>query len=171
MRNRNFVRRNFQIRAREIRVIGADGALIGVMAPREAVKIANEAGLDLVEISPNAKPPVCKITDYGKYKYELQKKAKEAKKRQVIVLVKEIKLRAKTEDHDLEFKLRHIERFLAEGNKAKITVKFRGRELAHKNLGREMLDKIAKKLEEVGSIEQFPKMEGRNMTMLIAPKT
>jgi translation initiation factor IF-3 len=123
-----------------------------------------------VEVAPDANPPVCRIMDYGKYRYEQSKKAKDAKKKQNIIQVKEIKMRPKTDEHDLEFKTRHIERFLKEGNKAKITMIFRGRELMHTNLGKKLLDKLAEDLKEAAIVEQMPRLEGKNMVMVLAPK-
>jgi translation initiation factor IF-3 len=130
---------------------------------------AQEFGFDLVEVSPMAKPPVCKIMDYGKFKYEEKKKASEAKKRQVVVHVKEIKLRPKTEEHDYDFKIRNVKRFLEEGNKAKVTIMFRGREITHKELGQAILDDVTKDTKDIGVIEQAPRMEGRAMFMILAP--
>jgi translation initiation factor IF-3 len=132
--------------------------------------MAAEKELDLVEVSPTAVPPVCRIMDFGKFKYQQSKKLQEAKKKQVQVQLKEVKLRPKTDDHDLDFKVKHVKRFLEEGNKAKITMVFRGREITHTNLGLEILDKIAEELQEVAVIEVRPKMEGRSMYMIVAPK-
>lgn len=150
-------------------MIDKDGAQLGVMITRDGVKLAEEAGLDLVEISPNAVPPVCRIMDYGKYKYQLSKKAHEAKKKQAVIHLKEVKLRSKTDEHDFQFKMRHVERFLADGDKAKITIVFRGRELAHIDLGREMLKKVVDAIKDKGVIEQQPRMEGKSLIMIIAP--
>ncbi len=132
--------------------------------------MAREQDLDLVEVAPNASPPVCRIMDYGKYKYEQSKRAKEAKKHQHAIVVKEMKFRPKTEEHDYQFKLKHIRKFLAEGNKAKITVRFRGREMAHTELGRKVLDKLVQDTQDVATVEQQPKFEGRNMVLVLAPK-
>jgi len=164
------LRINYRIRAREIRVIGADGAQLGIMEPAQAIAKAQEAGLDLVEISPTARPPVCKIMDYGKYKYAMKKKAAETRKHQHASEVKEIKFRVKIEEHDFDTKVGHIRRFLGEGNKVKLTMMFRGREITHADIARAVLDKVATVLADTGTVEQFPKLEGRNMTMLIAPK-
>jgi translation initiation factor IF-3 len=158
------------IRAPEIRVIGSDGNQLGIMSVREALAAAEAEGLDLVEISPQAKPPVCRIMDYGKFKYQQSKKAHEAKKKQTIVQVKEVKMGPKTEEHDFQFKFKHVLRFLEDGNKAKVSILFRGREMAHTELGRVLLDRMAEMVKDVGVIEQAPKLEGRNMTMIIAPK-
>lgn len=150
-------------------MIDQDGKQLGVMATRDGVKMAEEAGFDLVEISPNAAPPVCRIMDYGKYKYQQSKKAHEAKKRQAVIHLKEVKLRSGTDEHDFQFKMRHVERFLADGDKAKITIVFRGREMAHVDLGREMLKRVAETIKDKGIIEQQPRMEGKSLTMVIAP--
>lgn len=170
-RNRQLqVRVNHRIRVPEVRVIGADGTQLGIMSAQEAIRIAQEQGLDLVEVNPKADPPVCKIMDYGRYKYEEKKKASEARKRQTVVEVKEIKVRPKTDEHDLETKIRHIRRFLEEGNKAKITVRFRGREITHPEKGREVIDEILKALEGLIVVESHAMMEGKQMSVLIAPK-
>jgi len=150
-------------------LIGADGENVGVVTPERALVMAEEAGLDLVEISPNAAPPVCKIMDYGKYKYETQKRESEARKKQKIIEIKEIKFRPNTDTHDYEVKMRSVFKFLEEGDKVKITLRFRGREMAHQNLGRELLERVAEDTKEVGRVENFPKMEGRQMIMLIGP--
>ena len=153
-----------------MRVIGADGEQAGVMTVEEAKAQAYESDLDLVEISPEADPPVCRIMDYGKYLFELNKKKHAAKKKQKIIQVKEVKFRPGTEEQDYQVKLRNLTRFLNNGDKAKVTLRFRGREMAHMELGRQLLDRVEKDLEELGSVEQFPKMEGRQMVMVIAPK-
>jgi len=150
--------------------VGVDGEQIGVVSVEEGLAMAREQGFDLVEVAPKASPPVCRIMDYGKYKYEQSKRAKEAKKHQHIILVKEMKFRPKTEDHDYQFKLKHIKQFLAEGNKVKITVRFRGREMAHIELGQKMLERLVQDTEEVASVEQQPKLEGRNMILILGPK-
>jgi translation initiation factor IF-3 len=160
---------NNRIRAPEVRVIDPNGEQLGIFPIREALTTAREMGLDLVEVSPKSKPPVCRIMDYGKYKYEQKKRLQEAKKKQSVVHMKEVKLRPKIDEHDFQFKLRHIERFLSEGNKAKITVIFRGRELAHKELGREKLERVAEAVKELGAIDQGPKQEGRNLAMVLSP--
>ena len=158
------------IKVKEVRVISADGEQLGILDTREAIKQAEEAGLDLVEVAPTAKPPVCRIMDFGKYKYELAKKAHESKKHQSVILVKEIKLRPRTDDHDIEFKMNNIKRFLDEGHKVKVTVMFRGREMAHTTYGRALLDRILGGLQNEAAVEQNPRMEGRNMTMMIGAK-
>ena len=142
---------------------------MGVVSPEKALELSEEAGLDLVEISPNASPPVCKIMDYGKYKYEQQKRESEARKNQKIIEVKEIKFRPGTDIHDYEVKMRSVAKFLEKGDKVKITLRFRGREMAHQELGRELLERVAADIEGYGKIENIPKMEGRQMTMMIGP--
>lgn len=163
------MRCNRRIRVPEVRLIASDGRQLGVFITSEALRIAEQEGLDLVEISPSARPPVCKIMDYGKYKYELAKKRHEAKKHQVVIRTKEIKLRPATDEHDLQTKLKHIKRFLEEGNKVKVTLRFRGREMAHRDLGQERLKQIVQEVSEIGEVEQMPKLEGRMMSMIIAP--
>jgi translation initiation factor IF-3 len=158
------------IRVREVRVVGADGAQLGIMPTQEALQFAEEQGFDLVEVAPNERPPVCRIMDYGKYKYQRSKRQQLAKKKQKVILVKEIKLRPKTEEHDYQFKIQHVKRFLQEGHKAKVTVIFRGREMAHTELGRRVLDRIMVDLEDVATVEQMPKQEGRNMTLVLSPR-
>jgi translation initiation factor IF-3 len=153
-----------------VRLIGADGSQIGVVAIQAALRAAEDSGLDLVEISPNADPPVCKLLDYGKFKYEAQKKANEARKRQKTIDVKEIKMRPNIDDHDYEVKLRAMNKFIGEGDKVKFTIRFRGRELAHPEIGRKLLDRIREDSEEVAKIESMPKMEGRQMIMVVAPR-
>jgi translation initiation factor IF-3 len=150
-------------------LIGADGENAGVVSPERAMEMAEEAGLDLVEISPNANPPVCKIMDYGKFKYETQKKEAEARKKQKIIEIKEIKFRPNTDSNDYEVKMRSVFKFLEGGDKVKITLRFRGREMAHQELGRQLLERVAEDTKEAGKIENFPKMEGRQMVMLIGP--
>lgn len=162
---------NWQIRASEVRVIGHDGKQIGILPLKEAMKLAEEQGLDLVEVAPQATPPVCRIMNYGKYKYQQSKKIQEAKKHQTVIQVKEVKIRPRTEEHDLQFKLRHAKRFLSEGNKVKVSMLFRGREIAHPEMGRELLDRVIAELKDLMVIEQAPRLEGRNMVMLLAPKT
>ena len=144
--------------------------MAGVVSKEEAIERALEAGLDLVAISPNAEPPVCKILDYGKFKYEAQKKKNEAKKKQNVIVVKEIKIRPGIEDHDYHVKLRAMNKFIAEGDKVKVTLRFRGREMAHQELGGKILDRVREDMETVAKVEQFPKMEGRQMTMVFSPK-
>jgi len=153
-----------------VRVIGADGEQVGVVALSEAKQLAYNADLDLVEISPNADPPVCRVMDYGKYQFERNKKQQAAKKKQKQIQVKEIKFRPGTEEGDYQVKLRSLTRFLEEGNKTKITVRFRGREMAHREIGMELLKRIEKDLQELAVVEQFPKMEGRQMVMVMGPK-
>jgi len=153
-----------------VRVIGADGEQVGVMPTEKAQEMANEADMDLVEVSPDAKPPVCRIMDFGKYQFELNKKRHEAKKKQKVIHVKEVKFRPGTEEGDYQVKLRNLIRFLENGDKAKITVRFRGREMAHQELGQQLLKRIEADLEEYGSVEQFPKLEGRQMVMVLGPK-
>jgi translation initiation factor IF-3 len=160
---------NENIRAEKIRVVGADGEMKGVMSVREALALADEAGLDLVEISPNTDPPVCKILDYGKYKYEQQKKAAEARKKQKVVDLKEIKIRPGIEDHDYEVKMRAAKKFLEGGDKVKVTMRFRGREMAHLQIGRELLEKMQQELSPVSKVEYSPKLEGRQMIMILVP--
>ncbi len=153
-----------------MRLIDAEGGQLGIVSIEEARAAAEASGLDLVEVAPTARPPVVRIMDYGKYKYEQARKAREAKKKQHHVRVKEIKLRPKIEEHDFNFKLGHARRFLEEGNKVKLTMMFRGREMTHTELGAEVLERFAEMLGDVGQRESQPKLEGRNMSMLIAPK-
>jgi len=159
------------IRVREVRVVSEEGEQLGVMTTPDAMQLADEKGLDLVEVAPNERPPVCRFMDYGKYKYQRSKRQQQAKKKQKIILVKEIKLRPKTEEHDYQFKIQHVRRFLQDGHKAKVTIVFRGREMAHTELGRRILDRVMVDMEEVAIVEQMPKQEGRNMTMVIAPRS
>ncbi len=154
----------------EIRLIDQDGENAGVVSPAAAMAMAEEVGLDLVEISPGASPPVCKIMDFGRFKYEQQKKAAEAKKKQKIIEIKEVKFRPNIDTHDYDVKMRSVTKFLGEGDKVKVTLRFRGREMAHQERGRELLTKIAGDIEEVGKIESMPKMEGRQMIMVVAPQ-
>jgi translation initiation factor IF-3 len=144
--------------------------MVGVISKQEGIDLAYEAGLDLVEISPNADPPVCKVLDYGKFKYEAQKKANEARKKQKIFEVKEIKMRPGIDEHDYQVKMRSVKRFLGDGDKVKMTIRFRGREMAHQDLGMKVLDRVREDVTEEAKVEQFPKSEGRLMTMVIAPK-
>ena len=160
---------NNRITAPEVQVIGSDGDNIGILNTNEAISIAKEQGLDLIEISPNAKPPVCKIIDMGKFKYDAQKKANVAKKKQKIVLLKEIKMRPVTESHDYEFKVKNAKKFLGKGDKVKFTIRFKGRELQHSHLGRELMDKIKEDMNEVGKVELHPKFDGKQMIMVIQP--
>lgn len=151
-------------------MIGPDGNQLGIMPIEQALQTAYGLNLDLVEVAPDARPPVCRIMDYGKYRYEQSKKAREAKKKQTIIELKEIKLRPKTEEHDFQFKARHAERFLREGNKAKITMMFRGREVIRMERGKALLDRMVETLKDVAVVEQAAKVEGRNMTLILAPK-
>ncbi len=160
---------NERVRAPEIRLIGAEGENIGLITPDKAMLLAEQAGLDLVEISPNATPPVCKIMDFGKYKYETQKKESEARKKQKIIEIKEIKFRPNTDTHDYEVKMRSVVKFLQGGDKVKITLRFRGREMAHVDLGRKLLERVADDVTEHGKIEAIPRVEGRQMVMMINP--
>ncbi len=151
-------------------MVDDDGSQLGIISVSEALRICEEKGLDLVEIAPTAKPPVCRIMDYGKFLYQKSKKASIARKKQQVILVKEVKLRPNTEEHDLVFKVGHAERFLKDGNKAKISVMFRGREMMYSDRGRKMLSEFADKLSEICMVEQMPRMEGRNMIMILTPK-
>jgi translation initiation factor IF-3 len=160
---------NDRIRSDEIRLIGAEGENVGVVTPSRAMEMADEVGLDLVEISPNANPPVCKIMDFGKYKYETQKKEAEARKKQKTIEIKEVKFRPNTDTNDYDVKMRNVFKFLDNGDKVKVTLRFRGREMAHLNLGRELLERVAADVEGHGKVENMPKMEGRQMIMLIGP--
>jgi len=150
-------------------LIGAEGENVGVVTPSRGIALAEDVGLDLVEISPNANPPVCKIMDFGKYKYETQKRESEARKKQKTIEVKEVKFRPNTDVHDYDVKMRNVFRFLENGDKVKITLRFRGREMAHQELGRDLLHRVADDIEEVGKVENMPKMEGRQMIMMIGP--
>jgi translation initiation factor IF-3 len=160
---------NDRISNPEIRLIGAEGENVGLVSPLRGIELAEAAGLDLVEISPNANPPVCKIMDFGKFKYEQQKRESEARKKQKIIEVKEVKFRPGTDTNDYDVKMRNVYKFLANGDKVKITLRFRGREMAHLNLGRELLERVAEDVKEEGKVENMPKMEGRQMIMMIGP--
>lgn len=160
---------NDRIRANEIRLIGAEGENVGVVTPERGMFLAENAGLDLVEISPNANPPVCKIMDYGKFKYETQKKEAEARRNQKVIEIKEVKFRPNTDTHDYEVKMRNVYKFLENGDKVKVTLRFRGREMAHQDLGRRLLERVAGDITELGKVENMPKMEGRQMIMMIGP--
>ncbi|HET7599887.1 MAG TPA: translation initiation factor IF-3 [Gemmatimonadales bacterium] len=164
------IRVNRQIRISPLRVIGPGGEQLGVMPVEEALAAAQERGLDLVEVAPMARPPVVKIMDYGKYKFEEAKAARAAKKKQHVIQLKEVKYRPGIDDHDFEFKTRHAREFLGDGNKVKVTMMFRGRQMAHVELGKAVLDRVASQLADVGKVESEAKLEGRNMTMVIAPK-
>lgn len=168
--SRDGPRVNELIETEQVLVIDADGNQIGVIAVTEGIEMAYEVGLDLVEVSPNASPPVCKILDYGKFKYESQKKANEARKKQKVIEVKEIKMRPGIDEHDYQVKMRNVRKFLTHGDKVKMTIRFRGREMAHQDLGMKVLDRVREELLETVKVEQFPKTEGRLMTMVIAPK-
>lgn len=161
---------NEEIRAREVRVVDGDGTQMGVMPVRDALRLAEEKQLDLVEISPAAKPPVCRIMDYGKYRYEQSKREKEAKKKQKIISVKEVKLRPNIEDHDFEVKAKNAVRFLKDGDKVKATIIFRGREIVHTQLGQQLLKRLAEYVKDFSTVERQPKLEGKNMIMILAPK-
>jgi len=165
------IRANEQIRGREVRVIDEEGRQLGIMSLREALAAARERDLDLVEVAPNANPPVCRIMDLGKYKYQQKKKAQAAKKKQHVIQVKEVRMRPKIEEHDYQVKLKHLRRFLEEGNKAKVNVRFRGRELAFVDAGRQVLNRIIQDLSDIAVVEKLPDMEGRNMIMVLAPKS
>ena len=160
---------NNRITAPEVQVIGSDGDNIGILNTNEAISMAKEQGLDLIEIAPNAKPPVCKIIDIGKFKYDAQKKANVAKKKQKIVLLKEIKMRPVTETHDYDFKVKNAKKFIGKGDKVKFTIRFKGRELQHSHLGRELMDKIKVDMQDIGKVELHPKFDGKQMIMVIQP--
>ena len=162
---------NWEIKAPEVRVIDPDGKQVGVLPVKEAIRIAEERGLDLVEVAPNSQPPVCRIMNYGKYKYQQSKRTQEARKHQTVIRIKEVKVRPRTEEHDFQFKLRHVKRFLDEGNKVKISILFRGREIAHPEFGKELLNRFVEGVKDVIVIEQSPRLEGRNMVMILAPKS
>ncbi len=165
------MRVNRQIRISPVRVIGAEGEQLGILPVEEALAAAESQGLDLVEVAPTARPPVVRIMDYGKFKYEAARKAREARKKQHQIQIKEVKFRPGIEPHDFEFKVRHARRFLEEGNKVKATMMFRGRQMAHPELGREVLTRVAQVLEDVGKVESEPMMEARTMTMVLGPRT
>ena len=160
---------NNRITSPEVQVIGSDGDNIGILNTNEAISMAKEQGLDLIEIAPNAKPPVCKIIDMGKFKYDAQKKANVAKKKQKIVLLKEIKMRPVTETHDYDFKVKNAKKFIGKGDKVKFTIRFKGRELQHSHLGRELMDKIKADMQDIGKVELHPKFDGKQMIMVIQP--
>jgi len=167
--NKNQIQINSAIRDKEVRVIDVDGSMLGIMSAKEAQMKANERELDLVKISPNANPPVCKIMDYGKYLYERNKKDKEAKKKQTIIEVKEIRLSAKIEEHDFNFKAKNAMRFLEDGDKVKVSIRFRGREIAYADLGHEVLRRFADTVKEYGKVERPPVMDGRTLSMVLVP--
>lgn len=164
------MRRNDEIDARQIRVIGSDGEQVGVLSREAALQLASDAGMDLVEISPTAVPPVCRIMDFGKFLFETNKKAHAAKRKQKQIQVKEIKFRPGTDKGDYDIKMRNLIRFLEAGDRAKVTLRFRGREMAHQEIGVQLLQKVRQDLEAIGTVEQFPRLEGRQMVMVIAPK-
>ena len=162
-------RSNNRISSPEVQVIGSDGNNLGILNTNEAISMAKDQGLDLIEISPNAKPPVCKIIDMGKFKYDAQKKANIAKKKQKIVALKEIKMRPVTETHDYEFKVKNAKKFIEKGDKVKFTIRFKGRELQHSHLGKELMDKIKVDMQDIGKVELHPKFDGKQMIMVIQP--
>jgi translation initiation factor IF-3 len=168
--SRDGPRVNNEIQAMKVRLIDEKGEMVGVVGLREGLQMAEEAGLDLIEVSPNAEPPVCKIADYGKYKYEAQKKANDARKKQKVIEVKEIKMRPGIDDHDYEVKMRAMKKFLDTGDKVKVTLRFRGREMVHQDIGMNVLKRVREELDPMAKVEQLPKMEGRQMTMVLAPK-
>nr|WP_222926331.1 translation initiation factor IF-3 [Fervidicola ferrireducens] len=161
---------NYEIKAREVRVIDVDGKQLGIMPLKEALKLAQERQLDLVKVAPQAKPPVCKIMDYGKYKYEQSKKEKEARKNQKVISVKEIRMSPNIEEHDFQVRVKSALRFLDDGNKVKVTVRFRGREITHTQLGEDVLKRLAESVKEKAIVEKPPVIEGRNMVMILSPK-
>ncbi|MCR8645640.1 translation initiation factor IF-3 [Paenibacillus sp. N1-5-1-14] len=161
---------NDEIRVKEVRLIGSDGEQLGITLTREALQMAIDANLDLVNVAPTAKPPVCRIMDYGKFRYEQQKKEKEARKNQKVVDIKEIRLSATIDEHDFQTKLRNAVKFLKDGDKVKASVRFRGREIAHASIGKKVLDRLATETAEISSIERAPKLEGRSMIMILTPK-
>lgn len=164
------MRINERIRADQVRLIGPNGEQVGIVSVSEALNYADRLNLDLVEVAPMATPPVCKVMDYGKYRYEQEQKAKEARKRQTTISIKEIKLRPKIDDHDFDTKKGHVERFLKKGDKVKVTIMFRGRELVHPHLGERLLRRMADELVEIGEVESEPNLDGRNMVMMLVPK-
>ena len=168
--SRDTLRINEEIRIREVRVTDANGEQLGIMLTRDALRLAEEQHLDLVEIAPKARPPVCRIMDFGKYRYEQQKREKEARKKQKVISIKEVKLRPNIEQHDFDVKLKNAQRFIEDGDKVKVTVMFRGRELSHPEIGTAILDKMSKALEGTVNVERTAKLEGKNMTMILSPK-
>lgn len=161
---------NDEIRVKEVRLIGAEGEQLGIKPIREALQIAIDASLDLVNVAPTAKPPVCRIMDYGKFRYEMQKKEKEARKNQKVVEIKEIRLSATIDEHDFQTKLRNVAKFLSDGDKVKLSVRFRGREITHASIGQKVLERMAAQVEELSVVERRPKLEGRSMIMILTPK-
>lgn len=164
------LRVNEMVRAREVRLIGAEGEALGIFSSRDALRMAQEANLDLVEVAPTARPPVCKIMDYGRYKYEQQKRDREARKKQKVVVIKEVKMRPNIEDHDFDVRRRQTETFLKEGDKIKATIMFRGREVVHSELGKAVLDRLLDAVKDLCIVERHAKLEGKNMIMILAPK-
>ena len=163
------MRRNDQIRVREVRLIGAEGEQLGIVERLAALQMAHDAGMDLVEVAATADPPVCRIMDYGRFKYETQKKKQEAKKRQTVIQIKEIKLRPKTDEHDYQTKVGHIRRFIEDGDRSKVTIFFRGREIVHKDRGQTMLDRVVEDTKDIAKIEQEARAEGRTLHMMLTP--
>ncbi|OGQ82375.1 MAG: translation initiation factor IF-3 [Deltaproteobacteria bacterium RIFCSPLOWO2_12_FULL_60_19] len=166
----NEARINHQIRAREVRVIGTDGSQLGVMPLHEALKMVETQGIDLVEVSPEAQPPVCRMMDYGKYRYQQRKRSQGAKKKQTFVAVKEVKMGSRTDPHDLVYKVRNIRKFIERGQRVKVSVFFRGREITHPELGREMLNRVVGQVQDVAKVDITPRLEGRSMALLLVPK-
>lgn len=164
------LRVNEEIRVREVRVIDGNGEQLGIMHPRDALQLAMERGLDLVEVAPTAHPPVCRIMDYGKYRYEQSKKEREAKKHQKLVTIKEVRMTPKIDEHDFQVKVRNAEKFLRDGDKVKVSIRFRGREIVHADLAEEILKKLAQQVSEVAQVERTPRVEGRSMIMILAPR-
>jgi translation initiation factor IF-3 len=162
---------NEEIRAKEVRLVGPDGEQLGIKSFREALQIAIDANMDLVNVAPQAKPPVCRIMDYGKFRYEQQKKEKEARKNQKIVDLKEVWFRSNIEEHDYQTKFRNVVKFLKDGDKVKCSVRFRGREIAHANIGQKILERVAREVADISVVERVPKLEGRSMIMILAPKS
>ncbi|HMA13539.1 MAG: translation initiation factor IF-3 [Bacteroidota bacterium] len=161
---------NEMITSPQVRLVDENGEQVGVVSVSDALRRAQNAGLDLLEVSPNAEPPVCKILDYGRFRYEAQKKKNEARKKQKVIEVKEIKMRPNIDTHDYEVKMRSIHRFIEEGDKVKVTMRFRGREMVHQEIGKQVLDRVREEMEATAKVEQFPKLEGRQMTMVMAPR-
>ena len=161
---------NDEIRAKEVRVVGAEGEQLGIFPIREALQMALDANLDLVNVAPTAKPPVCRLMDYGKFRYELQKKEKEARKNQKVIDIKEVRLSATIEDHDFQTKLRHVINFLNEGDKVKLTIRFRGRQITHTEIGQRVMERLAAQVEDISTVERKAKLEGRSMIMILSPK-
>lgn len=171
MQGKSFTRVNNDIRVPQVRLIGADGSQVGVVETSEALEMAETADLDLVEVAPDARPPVCRIVDYGKYRYDKEKKAKEARKKQHNVQMKQILVRgANISEHDLEYRMAHIREFIGKGNRVKVSVRFRGRQMAYQDRGREVLNHLAEKLEDIAVVDQMPRMEGREMSLILRPQ-